>query len=295
MSTTNISILPRELFSQIFSLLPPKDLKSASLVCKLWKEMAGEPKLWTWAVVTINNRGDLKKKFKVPRLGQIKTIRFNFKRQPKPLEHLEKLLQALLAFPTIKKIYGMNNWDFRSVEPSVVVAVVLGRIDELDTSYGLLSKSQLDHVYSVISKKEQPMKKLSLYVWGVDGLNPDVVASAATNVKELELGCWCDEDQVKALLMKIVEKDGPMAKLKIHGNSLLNLDPDLVASALNRLEEVEVMYSRLSQDQITAVLKGVVEGGSKLKKLWLHKVGPRQSLDRELVRQAEQKIGKFCK
>ena len=100
MYSTTTSDLPVEILRHIFHLLPPKDLKSAALVCKLWEEMLeGEPKLWTWAVVTIDTVSDLEK-LKVPRLGLIKTIRF--KRQS---EHLEEIFRGLLAFPIIKKIF----------------------------------------------------------------------------------------------------------------------------------------------------------------------------------------------
>ena len=298
MSTT-ISNLPCEVLSHIIRMLPPEDLKTVMLVSKAWKEMAEEPKLWTWLVVNISTISDLKK-LEFPRLGQIQTLRMRPSyhcesrwRQP---ENLKKLLQSLLAFPSIKKIHQIENFYFGSVEPDLL-ASVFGNLDELDMRFSRgLSQAQLEHVFSAIAEKVNPMKKLSLTGLSVAGLSPAVLAAAATNVKELELYDW-SEDQMKALLREMVENDRPLLKLEIWCNirDIHNIDPDLVGRGLNKVEEV-VVVDGLSLELVTAVLKGVVdvEGTSKLKRLWLKmSQNHGKSLDGELVSRAEQKIGKF--
>jgi len=298
MSTT-ISNLPCEVLSHIIRLLPHEDLKTVMLVSKAWKEMVDDPKLWTWLVVNISTISDLKK-LEFPRLEQVQTLRMRPSdhselgwRQP---DNLKKLLQSLLAFPSIKKIYQMENFHFGSVEPALL-ASLFGNLDELDMIFSnSFSKAQIEHVFSAIAEKANPMKKLSVTGVDVALLSPVVLAAAATNVKELELYDW-SEDQMKALLRGIIDKEGPLSKLEICCNirDVHNIDPDLVGSALNKVEDV-VVVDGLSLELVTAVLKGVVdvEGTSKLKRLWLkmsHNHG--KSLDGELVSQAEQKIGKF--
>ena len=195
--------------------------------------MGDDPQLWTWAVVKIDTMGDLQK-LEIPRLQQIKAIHLRIwfhssciRRQPK---QLEKLLQALLAFPNIKKMYGLANFGFISVEPSV--AAVLGSLDELNMAGGVrkLSQAKCEQVFTVIAKNANPMKKLSLNGWGMDGLSP-------TMLKELELYHW-SENHLKALFRQIVESERPLAKLKIHfsfSRDLCNIDADLVSRALNSM------------------------------------------------------------
>ena len=83
----------------------------------------------------------------------------------------------------------------------------------------------------------------------------------------------------------------------MHCNSdSFNIAPEDLVAVLNMVEELEleVTGSGLSFEQVMAILKGVVEGGIKVKRrrlttTWYTKM----RLDGELVRQAEKKIGKF--
>ena len=249
---STISDLPVELFSYVFGLLAPEDLKTVTLVCQKWKGIAYEPKLWTWAVVKIYSMGDLQK-LEIPQLEQIKAIRLG------PPNYC------------LLNLGDERNW----------------------------SKAELEDVFDAIARKVIPVKKLSVHVWRLTRLNPTVVASAASNVKELEL-YHLSVDQVKTLLREIVENEGPLTKLKIlfriDVSGLFGIDADLISRAFNRLEEVELIGGHgLRSGQVQAILKGVVEEGSKLKRMWLDILrDTKMRVDRELVRNAEKRIGKFC-
>ena len=47
------SLLPAEVLYLIFCLLPPRDLKSVVLVCRLWREVGEAPGLWAWVVLRL--------------------------------------------------------------------------------------------------------------------------------------------------------------------------------------------------------------------------------------------------
>ena len=49
------SRLPSEILLQIISQLDPADLKSAVLVCRRWRDVGEEPKLWSWAVLMLSS------------------------------------------------------------------------------------------------------------------------------------------------------------------------------------------------------------------------------------------------
>ena len=65
-----------EILRHIFLLLPPEDLKSAVLVCKMWKELGEEAYLWRWAMVTVNNDNveNISSLLRTGRMSLIETI-----------------------------------------------------------------------------------------------------------------------------------------------------------------------------------------------------------------------------
>ena len=43
-----------DILEEIFSHLPPEDIKTVALVSKTWREVVEKPRYWTWAVVNLN-------------------------------------------------------------------------------------------------------------------------------------------------------------------------------------------------------------------------------------------------
>ena len=101
-----------------------------------------------------------------------------------------------------------------------------------------------------------------------------------------------------ALLQEIVENERPLVKLGLSCCHMNNIDPDLVGKALNKLEAVtfgSCRFGWVSPELATATLRGVLEDGSKLKKLMLNDISSSyaRGLDEELLRQTAKKIGQF--
>jgi len=295
----NISELPEEMLRRILGLLAPGDLKTAMLVCKLWKSLVEDPKLWTWAVVSVNTRLDLQK-LKIHRLQHIQSIRLppsvDIKSIWDPPEDMTEIFQVVLDIPSITLVDGIEKYDLGSIEPWLL-GQVLGKLDVLKlNAHGNLSSVQLEHIFTTIAGNESPMKELFVVALWVDDLGPTLFASAGSNVRKLELSV-CDEAQMLALLQNIVDSERPLEKLHLHSCLMDNVDPDLVGKAFNKLEEVVIdkcKYGWIKHEQITATLRGVLEEESKLKKLMLNDIGSYATgIDKELLSQAFKKIGKF--
>jgi hypothetical protein len=139
---------------------------------------------------------------------------------------LEKLLQAILSFPSIKKIYGIENFYFRLLAPSLLAGVL--NLDELYVGFNL-SMAQWEFIFAAIAQKENPMKKLMVHGSGWDQCrhSSTLMATAAGNVKELVLTCW-SEDQMKDVVRLIGEKEGPLEKL--YNCDILNIAPEDLVS-----------------------------------------------------------------
>jgi len=298
--------LPPEILRKIFGLLSPKNLKKVMLVSKMWKGQAEDPGLWTWSVVTVIRRADLQKLY-IHRLQLVENIRLRPSYHPKSFwyhpEDLSFLFQALLAFPSIKKIVSIETYDLTQLEPGLL-AGVLGKLDVVKLpsarSYlrRIFSKAQLEHIFTAIAERETPVKFLDLSGLDVTNLSRNIFVSALSNVRELELNSVEGHLHMQDFLKEIVEHELPLVKLKLQ-TSIGDIDPDLVGKAFNRLEEVQVEMHRYVMIvlQIKATLRGVVMGESKLKRLMLNNLHilDYMNLDEELVRQAAQKIGNFFK
>jgi len=304
MSSTSISELPEEMLRMILRMLPPSGLKAVMLVCKQWKSHVDDPKLWTWSVVSVNTRKDLKK-LQIHRLQLIQNIRLcrsgsdntidGIWNQP---EDLTSLLQVVLDTPSITMLYGIESYNFGSVEPSLLGSA-LGKLDVLKPLhlFGNLSTSQVEHLFTAIAKRESPMKELTVVGWFMTELSPTLFASAVSNVKKLKLAGF-STDQMLALVQEVAENERPLAKLDLSCCRIINIDPDLVGKALNKLEAVtfaSCRYGWVSHELVTATLRGVLGDGSKLKKLMLNDISSSfaKGLDRELLEQTLKKIGKF--
>jgi len=283
-------------------MLPPSGLKAVMLVCEQWKGMVDDPKLWTWSVVSVNSGLDLQK-LQIRRLKFIKNIRLSrpgsfdkdgIWNQP---EDLTNLLQVVLDIPSITMLYGIESYDLGSVEPSLLGSA-LGKLDVLKPLHlANISTPQYEHLFTTIAQKESPVKELTVIGFTLGELSPTLVASAVSNVKELKLAC-CSGEQMLALLQEIAENERPLTKLHLSCCHMNYIDPDLVGKALNKLEEVtfaSCVSGWVSQELATAILRGVLEEGSKLKKLMLKDISTSyaRELDEELLRKTYKKIGQF--
>jgi len=285
-------------------MLPPNGLKAVMLVCKLWKGLVDDPKLWTWSVLSVNCILDLQK-LQIHRLQLIKNIRVSPPGSYNTIagvwknpSNLTSLLKVMGDIPSITMLHGIESYDLGSVEPSLLGSA-LGKLDVLKPLhlYGNLSSVQFEHLFTAITNRESPMKELTVVGWFLTELSPTLFASAVSNVKELKLAGF-STNQMLALLQEVVENERPLAKLHLNCCRIINIDPDLVGKALNKLEAVTFASCKVgwvSLELVTATLRGVLDDESKLKQLMLNDISCSfaKGLDKELMRKAARKIGKF--
>ena len=69
------------MLDKIFLLLPPRDLKTAVLVCRRWRNVGRSPRLWPWVTVTVT-RENITTAYEVLR-GR------SFQDAVRPRQHLE--------------------------------------------------------------------------------------------------------------------------------------------------------------------------------------------------------------
>ena len=159
MSCTIIGDLPEEMQRKILNLLPHKDLMSAMLVSKSWKEMGQDPGMWTLFVVTVKTKDDIQK-LKVQRLQKIQTIRLC------STHGLRDLFQAMLAIPSVSQIYNIWTYDLRSLKPGLY-ASVMARLKILHFGREL-TKEQMGNIFTAVAEGGSKVDEIDIDFLAVD-------------------------------------------------------------------------------------------------------------------------------
>jgi len=375
------SELPSEVVFSILQHLSPQEMKSAVLVCRSLREMGEEPRFWAWAVVSVNSRDDLHK-LKRPRLQMVEEIDVTSSTNNNGTKDIADLFQGIHEMiPKIKRIRGLEFCEgIQGIAPDMAVSVlnsieklklcdgpeyfygqlegiesgededeggmrlslmpeqlellfkaiaektslkflqVAGQdLDELEptinplfaaavtnveevvlkeVSKGDITSEQYQAVYAMIATEDRPLRKLSMlssYIDPIGYTDPDLLSKAFNRLEEVNTYGMCSGDQLTAILRGLVEGGSRLKSFKLHWNNRMGeMDLDLLCKALNNLEEF-VTYGFGTGEQLTAILRGLLDGESRLKRLMFEHLHPKiiQDLDQNLVRRAEEKIGKF--
>jgi len=325
-SNTDISSLPEEMLRRILKLLPHKDLMCAMLVCKSWEMIGQDPALWTFLVVKVNNKQDIKK-LEIPRLKKIQAISLcsscdgfydqfaSYHEHSCDLQEpdgLRDLFQAILAIPSITEIDGIFTYDLTSLEPRLYTSI-MARLKSL--YFGReLTEEQFENIFASIAEEGSNAEKIDIDFSGY-GFRPDsnfkvsphLFASAVTNVREVSMFAPMDYEgeRIQAMFKMIRDNNRCLKRVSIcmgYHNHLANLEPEDLGTALNRLEDVllgglsPVMggdWGRL--ELLTDIFKKLVRVDSKLKRLKLRflNTGDIDEVNPELVNQAVEKVGQL--
>jgi len=283
MSRISINFLPEEMFIRVFHLLTPKDLKNVMLVCKQWKEIGEDPSLWTWALVTIEAREEIQK-LNIRRFQRVQNIRVT--QRYRKAEDLVGIFEALLEIPSVNRIIGLYNINLSGVE-SILLANVLNKADDF-WIYG-----HGENVFNAVAKQTN-LKKLG--VFESRNIGPALFADAISNVEDVVLVVFgCSPEQIEALFVLITEDDRPLRKLILSSCDTIDIMPELFGAALNKLEKVTIEDKYVTSEQITAVIRKVVNGESKLQSLMFEHMDNDEvvGLDPILVSRAREKLGVF--
>ena len=241
---------------------------------------------------------------------------------------LSDLFQVIGEIPTVRRIRGLEFCKgIGRIEPYLVVSV-LNSLEELHLCYDgyeeeeemeeethlRLTVEQLELLFTAVAEKTN-LKFLRLSGQDTEEISPELFAAAVSNVEEVKLENKYvnvkDDDNIKLVditdehfkaLYSVIaaEEDRPMRKLTTldYFDDETTIDPNLLSRAYNRLEEVTTdncWFDWGSDEQVTAILRGLVEGESRLKRLKMNifDLVVVQNLDQNLVRRAEEKFEKF--
>ena len=266
----------------VFRLLPLRDLKNVVLVCHLWREVGEAPGFWAWGVIRMKRSGcrpNIEERLNCRRLRAVREIRVIG-----GVKVTDEAIQAMASHSGLK-VVGMGNVNLSLVDPSLLARAVV-RLEQVNMYGAKLTEQQVEEIFTAISEKNGGMKKLVLGSNNLSAVGPGLVVSAVKQVEELNVEkTQLTRKQAEAILIAISEGICELKKLDISNNDFSTVSPWLLASALNRLEEVVISDdTQLTKEQVEAILtKSCLK--TSLKKLQIAKVWA-DILDGELVARA---------
>ena len=180
-----------------------------------------------------------------------------------------ELFTKLKASNKLKNLNWLSG-DYTCLDPSLL-ASVLSRLDcgNWDYSTRCFTPTQWEHLFSAIAARNNPIKWINFDSTRLSYVSPGVLARGLVNVETLNLQyTYLTKEQVTEFFTLISVSGSRIKKLDFswEGSNQGKVDPTVLASAVNKLEDVCFGYSRLQPSQIEAILLGV-DANSTLKSL----------------------------
>ena len=223
--------LPWEMLLEIISQLAPTDLKSAVLVCRRWREVGEDPKLWSWAALKLTPQFRL-----AAECRRMKAI-FHVKSKEGKFWELPNLTVKALS-----KVLLTNNF------------ANLGEVCEEKDGYycgGLLEASMK------ALKKQDKKKQFSFKKIDFSDIDETLLAEAFNKLSKLNLEeCKFSSTQITKFLECDETKLNSLSLKKI---DLTVIDARFMAQSLNRITLLGLNTCKISPMQIFMLFEQLLE------------------------------------
>ena len=203
---------------------------------------------------------------------------------------MTKLLKSVDQITSVRKIHGLDLCNgISAVEPNLVVRVI-NRLEVLLLGgCGIsLTPGQLTLLFSDMARNTN----VKFLVVGGDfsEIIPEVFGAAISNVKDVRLfgvDYTTSHQHMKALFSAIMVGDKQLKRLavRVAMDTAHSIDTEMIGRAINMLEHV---HGNFDSEQAAAILRNLVEGETRLKKLWLS--GDISGVDKDIIRRAGEKV-----
>ena len=259
--TANINTqLPAEMLEKIFLFFPPGDLKTAVLVCRWWQEVGEGPRFWLWV------RLSSLKWSPSTIIEVLKSRRLEGMSQLVVWQVSEELLNAISNHPGLKELLVVA--DLSSVDPELLVKVVV-KMEDIGFRSTYLFTEQVERMFKALSQGSS-LKILDIG----EGCKKNVLASVEpelftgiiNHLEELNLDHAKIIDLQAQAIFDAIRGSNKLKILRLRFNNLSAVEPEVLAKALNKLEEVDVCGSQLTDEQALVVIRELSEN-SNLKML----------------------------
>ena len=155
------------------------------------------------------------------------------------------------------------------VVPLFVLSELARKLVELDLGSTSLKAVQLEEIMDSVAKSPGKLKNLILQGNDLQSVDGRVIARMATKIESLNIAkTELSSSQAEEIFKAIADSPGVLKDLNMDSNDLREVDPKLMADALNKLEKVWLSdMPLLTQGQMRMILTQALEKGTALKEL----------------------------
>jgi len=286
-----MSELPFEIVEKVMCQVAPPDRLALRLVCKFFAKVIEEsPRCWFG--IALN--ADAKMIDQVPEM--LKSPNMRYVRQLKVVPYTtydmvdtvdEKLIKAVVDHPGLT-LLDLSRINLSEVDPELLAVAVNGveRVNLYQTS---LSNQQLDALFTGIIQGSK-LRKLLIGDLGMEAVDPELLSRAVNKLQYVSLYWSLLTMEQKKAIFTAITVGTVLKSFKMTEYISFEEDPFLIARAVNKLEEVDLTYSTLSQQELENVLQESLKPDSKLRRLWLKRVSPIEQVDVELLHLVSNKL-----
>ena len=184
-------------------------------------------------------------------------------------EQINKLVEDISEYGIMKGLQ-VNEIDLSRVDPKSLSKAVNNLHDfySIDSSY---SQELLDELFTTMAINTN-LKDLSLIgLEGLDKISPVTLANAFNNVEFLFIDSTLSGEQLVCFFEQLARKTTlKKLHLDLSDSFLPLLDPipsDILCKGIQKLDTMVMPYMVLRTNQMRAILEGVVESNSKVRRL----------------------------
>ena len=225
---TQRRMLPIEMLTRVFLFLRPRDLKAVMLVCKRWNEAGSVPKLWSWVVLKLKHSSHD--------------------------EHEGSGQQGGFETTRSKRMEWCKEMRSRVLEADN--HALTSRLKEMQEQ---LEGQALQNRADKQTCRHADMQDLFLKMISL----PRLAAA-----REIIIESFSVNDEVKlTLLCKALSRPG-LKKLGMHGGDVRTMEPQLLASFLTKVEELDLSDVLMSTEQRSVFLSALKEANNIKRFSW---------------------------
>ena len=174
------------------------------------------------------------------------------------ISDLEQLLRSVEKLDRLKYL-DIPRSNLSSFKP-IRLAKMVSKLLALDISNCSLTNKQVHAIFEVLSKNSK-MENLHISDNDLSTVEPDILAISANKLLGLEMNrCHLTSEQGQAIFNRMSEET-KLVSLRVFESKidLSSLDPNVLATALNKLEIVDGCFWNLTDHQTRVIFKQMAE------------------------------------
>ena len=189
----------------------------------------------------------------------------------KALNNIENLKLSAVAFTRdqakefFSKMKDFTNLKYLEIDSKqtnintvnpISISKGLSKLTKVTLNFTYLASDQLEYLIKAIARKSSLLKDLNLWSNDLSEVPNDVLAEAVNKLKIVNLkNTKLKHEQTAAIFNKMANTVTELVELDIGENDLSEIEPELLAKAVNKVKLVNISLCSLNSKQVEAVFE----------------------------------------